>query len=89
MTLTCASFIESQLQLEQDARETLPYVSLHNTNLLTLLINRIENRQLHENYRQTTPGSLLLLDLQSSSHKSNRCIQSGWSVLLMLHPMPR
>ena len=62
------SFIDSQLQLEADAREALPYVNYfpHQT-YNALLMGSTEHRKLYKTTRFFAPDSLCLFDMQPSS----------------------
>lgn len=56
-------FIQSQLQLEADAREALPYVCLYSSVPYSLLTLAVAIRHMHQRSRPPPSKPLLLLDL--------------------------
>ncbi|KAJ9623948.1 hypothetical protein H2203_005394 [Taxawa tesnikishii (nom. ined.)] len=68
---TAQEFIASQLQLEAEAREVLPYVDFSSITIPCCVLTPPAIRYLHTTTRPSTAVALLVLDLQSPPASSN------------------
>lgn len=83
-----ASFIDSQLKLEADAREALPYVrhgSSPSTSSSNICI--VEIRYMHKAFGPSSPASVRLYHLQPSSGLIFRTLHACGGLLLLLSSM--